>query len=581
MGERSSICALRKSGEEFPADATISKIAHGDDFALTVVLRDTTERVRAEERRRRDAEKLRQALAAGRLGAFEHDPKARRIKYFGHAPVILGIQATELAFDEAIAMIDPDDRELVLSGLSSVDMEAQSEVEYRIRRPDGSIAWIRTVSSLLVDSRAERMIIGTIQDVTAWKAVERELEQRVSERTRELQLEIQRREEVQASLVHAQKMEAFGQLTGGIAHDFNNLLTVIGGNLELIEGRVADERASRQLRRAIDAVGMGARLTERLLTFARRRKLAPETLRVNELVVDIVDLVRRTLGDNIEVTSKLAEDLDAARADPSELENAILNLALNARDAMPHGGKLVIETANTQIDQPIRTGRQPEPLTPGAYVRISVSDNGMGMPRDVAERAFEPFFTTKETGKGTGLGLSTVYGFARQSDGGVTLYSEPGAGTTVNLYLPRSADHRAAPDGATPEAVAPAGLRVLVVEDDEGVSEVAVQRLERLGMICRACGTAVAAIAELETGAGADLVLSDVMMPGGMSGYDLAAWMKLNRPDTALILTTGFAAEIARRDGHGENEPIMLRKPYTLAELAAATRQALGRLPAS
>ena len=243
------------------------------------------------------------------------------------------------------------------------------------------------------------------------------------------------RKEAEAVLRRAYKMEAVGQLTGGIAHDFNNLLTVVLGNLELLDMQLEDPDQRDLLREAQDATDMGARLTERLLAFARRSHLEPEVVNLNSLVLDLTDLLHRTLGGPIDLSTSLGPDLWLTKADPSQIENAIVNLAVNARDAMPNGGKLILETGNAVIDEDYiaeETG-----LIPGEYVRLSLTDTGHGMPGDVHERAFEPFFTTKDAGRGTGLGLSMVYGFARQSGGLATLYTEIGVGTTVNVYLPR------------------------------------------------------------------------------------------------------------------------------------------------
>ena len=293
-----------------------------------------------------------------------------------------------------------------------------------------------------LDVGDERIYLGVLRDVTERKQAEdllarsnMLLEERVAERTLALEQEIRRREEAQAALIQAQRMEAFGQLTGGIAHDFNNLLTIVSGNLELLQGELTRESEHDLLRRAADAAQMGARLTSRLLTFSRRRRLAPAVLNLNDLVLGIAELLKRSLGEQIMLTTMLAGALWPSRADPSEVENAVLNLAINARDAMPKGGKLVIETRNVTVGENA-TGSE-SGMRAGDFVRISVLDTGTGMSPEVLKRALEPFFTTKE-GYGTGLGLSTIYGFAQQSGGHVTIESEFGQGTTVSLYLPRA-----------------------------------------------------------------------------------------------------------------------------------------------
>jgi PAS domain S-box-containing protein len=573
MGERQAIYAIRKSGEEFPAEATISKIAFEGGHILTVVLRDVTERFRAEERRRQDAEKLRRALVAGRLGGFEQDFVTKRMQLFGDAPLILGLNRTECHHDEAIAMIHEDDKDRVAQASQRLAETRQIDIEYRIRKPDGAITWIRSVRAIVNDDRENPHIFGTVQDITHQKDVEHELERRVAERTEALRSEVRHREETQKQLVRAQRMEAFGQLTGGVAHDFNNLLTVIGGNLELLQDQVAGEKPQRQLKRAIEAVGMGSRLTQRLLTFARRSDLEPEVLNLNDQVINMIDLLRRTIGETITISSVLAPDLGRVRTDASEVENAILNLAINARDAMPGGGKLVIETANAMIDETFPALIQGDRIAPGPYVRLSVTDTGFGMTPEILARAFEPFFTTKEHGRGTGLGLATIYGFARQSGGYATIYSEAGLGTTVNLYLPRTDQPVAESNEAFIRFAGAGARRVLVVEDNSDVREVTIQRLEKLGYRHMASDSGPAAVELLKADPAFDLVFSDIMMAGGMSGSDLAAWVRANLPSVKVLLTSGFSDELAKRVDRTGGDLKVLRKPYATADLAAALQE--------
>jgi signal transduction histidine kinase/ActR/RegA family two-component response regulator len=384
---------------------------------------------------------------------------------------------------------------------------------------------------------------------------------------RDMTDEMKRRE----GSLRLQKLEAVGQLTGGIAHDFNNLLTIISGNLELLEDSISDTQDRELLLRASKAADSGARLTKRLLTFARRRQLAPEVINLNEQVQSMTELLQSTLGDTIDLRTRFAPDLWLARADAGEVESAVANLAINARDAMPNGGKISIRTDNTTLERD-EVGFE-GPLTAGDYVRISVSDNGIGMTKEVLGRVFEPFFTTKPPGRGTGLGLSTIYGFIKQSGGNITIYSEHGTGTTVNLYFPRSVEgaNVAASNVAARKDETAKGERVLVVEDNSDVRALTVQRLQRLGYNVVECATGAAARDALKDGLEVDLVFSDVMMPGGLTGVDHAKWIGERRSSWPVILTTGFADEATESVAGADAWPI-LRKPYTQQDLAKILR---------
>ena len=439
-----------------------------------------------------------------------------------------------------------------------------------------------SISKIQVDGESTFTVV--LRDITARKAAEaalvqanRDLEARVSERTAELRAEMQRREETQAALARAQRMEAFGQLTGGIAHDFNNLLTVISGNQELLEMRLQNPKDLELLKRAQDATEMGARLIARLLTFARRRHLAPTLIDLNEQISGMVELLRRSIGEQITLTTILSPRLWKVRADASEIENAILNLAINARDAMPNGGIIAIETADCTIEEGEIGGEVK--LAAGDYVRISVADTGTGMTPEIASRAFEPFFTTKAPGKGTGLGLSTIHGFAQQSGGTATIYSEPGLGTTVSIYLPRAREEPQVTQPSTSARATPPrahGETILVVEDNPDVRGVTRARLLALGYAVIEADTGPAAVEILRSQAKPiALVLSDVVMPGGMSGYDVVRWIAANSPAVKAMLTSGFPDEIARAQSDLLPSVKLLRKPHSLADLAAKLREVL------
>ena len=387
--------------------------------------------------------------------------------------------------------------------------------------------------------------------------------------------DLSERKRIEQELVHSQKMEAVGQLTGGIAHDFNNLLTVIMGNLEMLQTRLGDFDQQKLVDEAREAADLGAQLTSRLLGFARRQALRPQVIDVNELVLDMSDLLRRTLGQSVQISTILGNRLWKVNADPGQLQNAILNLAINARDAMPEGGKLIVETANAEFDAADLAGRE---LAPGAYVSIAITDTGTGMAPEVAQRAVEPFFTTKPAGVGSGLGLSMVYGFARQTGGELRIYSEQGQGTSVTIYLPRAeqaAGTAAEPDGASAAETGSRGEHVLVVEDDARVRLVTMRRLRELGYAVEETESGEAALALVRAGARFDLLFTDVLMPGGMSGPELAREIRKIDPAISVLLSSGYSDPEAMRGAMSELNADLLRKPYRKGELAAAVRRAL------
>jgi signal transduction histidine kinase len=389
------------------------------------------------------------------------------------------------------------------------------------------------------------------------------------ERTREL---IQSREQ----LAHAQRLEAVGKLTGGVAHDFNNLLTVVIGNLDIIGKSVDDEELSRMAAAAIRAATRGARLTQQLLMFSRREVLRPATVNPNRLLIEMEDLIKRAVGAGVTIELTLDPALDPAHIDASQFQAAILNIIVNARDAMPDGGgRLHIETRNLDAPEIAATGQ----LAPGSYIAISTTDDGAGIPPEVLGRVFEPFFTTKEVGKGSGLGLSQVYGFAKESGGLAQITSEPGSGTTVTMVLPRS--ERAAVsevDAARSVPLSPAahGEVVLVVEDDPDVLEVAIRTLHQLGYRTLTAPYARAALDRLRTDDRIDILFSDVIMPGGMNGAQLALEARRLRPDLKVLLTSGYTADALSGQLGVDNIPTeipFLRKPYRNEDLAARISQ--------
>lgn len=394
------------------------------------------------------------------------------------------------------------------------------------------------------------------------------LEQQVEERTRELA-------NTQAALAQSQKMEAVGQLTGGLAHDFNNLLTAVMGNLELLQARVARGRLDDLDRLVNAAQGAGRRaaaLTQRLLAFSRRQTLDPRPTDVNRLVTGLEEMLRRTVGATVDMEIVGAAGLWPADIDAGQLENAILNLCINGRDAMPGGGKLVIETANKWLDE--RVGRERD-LPPGQYISVCVTDTGTGMSAEVVERAFEPFYTTKPIGMGTGLGLSMIYGFARQSGGQVRIYSEVGQGTTVCIYLPRHHGEAAAEEvEPAVELLAKAtGQTVLVVDDEAAIRHLIDEVLDDLGYTVIGAADGSAGLKVLQSGARIDLLITDVGLPNGMNGRQVADAARALRPGLKVLFITGFAENAAVGNGHLEPGMELLTKPFTLESLASKTAE--------
>ncbi len=417
-----------------------------------------------------------------------------------------------------------------------------------------------------------------------------QLEQRVEERTRELlqtteqlQAEVAGRADAEARVAQLQRLEAVGQLTGGIAHDFNNMLAIMMGNLDLAQRRLAkgSQDVPRFIENAMAGAKRGAALTQRLLAFGRRQALNPATLDVNALVRGMSELLRRSLGPGIEIETVLAGGLWRTYADATQLESAIVNLAVNARDAMADGGKLTVETMNAHIDEAYAASN-PD-AAPGQYVVVAVSDTGAGMAPEVVDRAFEPFFTTKGVGQGTGLGLSQIYGYLKQSGGHAKIYSEIGRGSTVKLYLPRQmGGGEAVRDTPAKEAPVLASGRieetVLVVEDEPGVRSVATGALSELGYSVLEAEDGEAALRLLEQRGPAQLLFTDVVMPG-MTGRELADEVGRRWPQVKILFTTGYTRNAIVHGGRLDAGVDLLPKPYTTEELSRKVRAVLDGSP--
>ncbi|MET4602240.1 PAS domain S-box-containing protein [Bradyrhizobium sp. JR4.1] len=372
---------------------------------------------------------------------------------------------------------------------------------------------------------------------------------------------------------HAEKMEAVGQLTGGVAHDFNNILTVITGTIEILADAVAGEPELAAITKMIDeAAGRGAELTQHLLAFARKQPLQPREIDVNALIIDTAKLLRPTLGEQIHIESVFEDENCVATVDPSQLTTAILNLALNARDAMPGGGKLIVETGAAYLDEAYASVND---VPPGHYVLIAVSDTGSGIPANMLARVFDPFFTSKGPGKGTGLGLSMVYGFIKQSAGHIKIYSEEGHGTTIKMYLPPGKTPTVVGEGVTPATIEGGHETILVVEDDRPVRDYVLAQLHSLGYVTLQAANAAEALAIVAAGKPFDLLFTDVIMPGKMNGRQLADELQRTRPDLKVLYTSGYTENAIIHHGRLDSGVLLLAKPYRKSDLARTIRKAL------
>ncbi len=511
------------------------------------MIQDITDLKRAEEELRRSEENLRNVVDQAGDALFIIDPlNGRFLDVNTQACTSLGYSRDEL-LKLSVPEIDVDyiAKNLRAPTAKLVPGEVVA-IEGTHQRKDGSVFPVEIRVSAM-HMQGQRRTLALARDITDRRRTEERLRQ-------------------------AQKMEAVGQLTGGVAHDFNNILAVIRGNAQLLAD--IEGLDSPFLKAVLSATDRGADLTHRLLAFSRRQALQPRATDVARLTEGMTELLRRTLGATIAFDIRSSPDLRQAMADPGQVESALLNLALNARDAMPGGGRLTITCANARLDDAY-VAENPETTT-GDYVLLAVSDDGTGMSPEVQTHAFEPFFTTKGVGKGTGLGLSMVYGFARQSGGHVTICSEEGRGTTVRLYLPLAEDAASAEDvrqdQPTPKGQ---GETILVIEDDADVRALAVRLLEALGYRAIDVATAAAARDVLADGHAVDMVLSDVILPDGVSGPEFAERARQAYPGLRVVFMSGYAPDATRRDGSLGADTVLLHKPFQMAQLARVLREAL------
>jgi signal transduction histidine kinase len=550
---------------------------------------ETTEVLAAQERDRVNAERVQLALGAGAIiGTWFWDLPTDRFtideafaRSFGLDPAL---GHCGIPLEQIIATVHPDDRDGLIAAIDDAIARCGAYAhQYRVRRVDGNYYWIEAngrvdrgadgapslFPGVLIDVD-ERRAVEAERDraITALRTLNDELEQRVTERTAELL-------KAEEALRQAQKMEAVGQLTGGLAHDFNNLLAGISGSLELMEMRLAQGRTSdveRYMLAAQGATRRAAALTHRLLAFSRRQTLDPKATNVNRLIMGMEELIRRTVGPAIELEVVGAAGLWPALVDAPQLENALLNLCINARDAMPNGGRITIETANKWLD---RHGARTHELSEGQYLSLCVTDTGTGMAPEIRDKVFEPFFTTKPIGMGTGLGLSMIYGFANQSGGQVRIYSEVGEGTTVCIYLPRHQGDQVEESlaAASPLTRSEQSETVLVVDDEPTVRMLVSDVLQELGYTVIEAADSAEGLKILDAGARIDLLISDVGLPGGMNGRQMADAARRSRPELKVLFITGYAENAAV--GHGYLDPGMavITKPFPVDLLAERVRE--------
>ncbi len=600
MGTQMDLVARRKDGSEVKVEIALSPLQDQGLPFVVAAIRDIGDypRVKRALQQARYSEHL---AELGRLAVDTRDAQA----VLDHVPVIA---AEALQVDVAMVfLLDPD--RLSVRVASGVGVVRGEEVGARIPfRPETSPGLVMSqgVPLIVADYRTEQRFVVSPAYLDA--GLRSALAVPVSDRGRTIGALVVRsrsvgrfgddelrflgslasllatslqRSQTEEALNHAQRLESVGQLTGGIAHDFNNLLTVIQGNLQVLEELPAlehDAHAQQLVGAATRASRRGAELTGKLLAFSRRQMLQPTAVDPGALLQSLVDMLRRTLDQRVRIEVDVAQSELLAQADPGQLESALLNIAINARDAMPDGGLLCFRGAACKA-LPASLIGEVDPATAAGYVAITVTDSGVGMPEEVRERAFEPFFTTKEAGRGTGLGLSTVYGFVKQSKGAVAIDSTPGAGTTLTLYIPEAARPEPRPvegagDAGDVHAVPP-GLKVLLVEDDAEVRQVVLAFLEHLGCRVVSASSAEQALVTLSREGGFDLLLSDIALGPGMRGTQLAAQVQQRLPRIAVLLMSGYSAELLDADREAPPEWELLRKPYTRSELAHALAKLL------
>jgi PAS domain S-box-containing protein len=524
---------------------------------LLVNCHDVTNRKQIEEALRQSEQRFRQVISSisDHIYVTEVTEDGRHLNLYISPNVedLTGYPAEVFIADRSFwpaKVIHPDDRGTAKMQAAQLDMGRNSEMEYRLVRADGKVIWVRDSGKVYRDG-SSRIIYGVVSDITERKQIEEQFRQ-------------------------SQKMEAIGRLAGGIAHDFNNLLTVIIGNCEFILGFLpANDPLRSDVERIKKTGDRAASLTRQLLAFSRKQMLQPEILDLNSIVSNMEHMLRRLIGEDIELISRLAPDLGQVKVDPGQIEQVIMNLVINARDAMPQGGRLIIETANIDWDQLSTHGHIG--LKPGAYIVLAVSDTGQGMDEETKAHIFEPFFTTKEPGQGTGLGLAMVHGIVNQSQGQIWVYSEPGHGTVFKIYLPR-VEKPILSVSSTPDSTMSfvGSETILLVEDEDKVRELAQRILIQYGytVLEASQGAEALQICERYTGP-IDLLITDVVMPGGMSGLQLAERLQAQRPGTSVLYMSGYIDKAMVYYSGLSPKSAFLEKPFSLNGLVQKVREIL------
>ncbi|MCP1765469.1 hybrid sensor histidine kinase/response regulator [Bradyrhizobium japonicum] len=553
---------VRKDGTQFWAHVVIDAIRSpkGELVGFAKITRDLTERRAAEAKLRESEQQFRLMVqSVTDYAIYMLDVEGNVASWNAGAQRIKGYGPEEIIGRHFSNFYTEEDRAAGLprTGLQTAAREGRWEHEGQRVRKDGTRFWAHVVIDAIRDDDGKLVGFAKVtRDITERREAEAALQA------------------AQATLIRSQKLEAIGQLTGGVAHDFNNLLQVISGNLQLLSKDIAgNARAEMRVQSALAGVARGSKLATQLLAFARRQPLEPRVVNVGRLIKGMDELLRRAIGEEIEVETVVGGGLWNSLIDPDQLENAILNLAINARDAMNGEGRLTIEASNAFLDD--EYVRHYDDLIAGQYVMIAVTDTGIGIPSDILERVYEPFFTTKAEGKGTGLGLAMVYGFLKQSGGHVKIYSEIGAGTTVKLYFPREMAIEDTLVSATSGDIKGGEETVLVVEDDDEVREVAVSMLSDLGYRVVKARDAVAALAIVDSGIPIDLIFTDVMMPGALRSPELARKAKERLPNVAVLFTSGYTQNAIVHGGRLDPGVELLAKPYTREALARKIRHVL------